>query len=134
MHPAFQIITRGAQIAQLLRDHHALIFGCTLNFCFFGRNVVCIQICDFRLTRCDVDRQLIIKAEGLFIKHIEAFDVLQQDAFMAVQVLCDLVDLALYLFKLGGELRQGCRFAQQFFPPALLAAHIQFINGETPDR
>ena len=128
MHAALQIITRGAQIAQLLGADHAIIFGRGLDLFFLGGDVRLVKGFQLFLASRDVKRQLVIKIEGLFIELVERFDVFQQPVFMLQQAVGDIVDLALHGFIARHELGHGLGAAKQAFPPAQLAVRVQFID------
>ena len=134
MNAAFQIIAGGPQIAQFLRFHHRLIFGGGLNFGLFCRNCRGVEVCNLGFARRDVKPQFVIELQGLVIKHIKAFDVLQQHMLVLEKVIGDAVNLALHFFETGGEFCHGCSASQKAFPPAALAAHVQFGDRETADR
>jgi len=134
VHPAFEIVARGAQVAQFLRAHHLIALGRGLHRGLPGGDVALVQLLQPGLARRDVERQLVIESERLFIEHVKRLDVLQEPVLMAQEVVGDLVDLALHLLEPGGEPGKGGGAAQQLFPPGPLAAHIQFRDGKAPDR
>ena len=130
MHAAFQIIPRGAQIAQFLGLHHLGGFVRRLNLGLFRGDVAGIQFGDPGLARRDVKRQFIVEIQCLVIQQVQRFDIFQQLVFVAEQVVCDLVDLALNVFETGGELGKRRGTAQQPFPERAFAAHVQLGHGK----
>ena len=134
MHPALQIVARGAHVAQLLRFHHLIVFRRGLDGGLCGGDVLGVDLFQLGLAGGDIKRKLVIKGEGLFIEHIKRFDILEQGVLVAQKVIGDPVDLTLHLFKARGELGKRRGPPQQLFPPAALAAHIKFAHGKAADR
>ncbi len=54
--------------------------------------------------------------------------------FVRQQIVCNLVDLSLNLFKAGGEFSKWGRPSDQFFPERPFASHIEFVHRKTTDR
>jgi len=58
------------------------VFRCGGDLGFFGGNVVLIQVFDLRRPSRNIKCKLIIEIQGLFLKHIERFDILQKSSFV----------------------------------------------------
>ena len=71
VHPAFQIVTGGAQIAQFLRFLHLIGFRSCLYLGLFGRDEGAVQICQLGLARRDVKAQFVIEGQGLGIEDVQ---------------------------------------------------------------
>ena len=134
MHPALEIVSGRAQVAQLLRFHHLIVFGGGLYLGFLGGNDTLVHLGQFRFARRDIKGKLIIELERLFIEHIQRLDVFQKRMFVLQKIIGDAVDLVLHLFETCGELRKWRGAAQQLFPKAPFPAHVQFGHRKTADR
>ena len=64
MHPAFQIVAGGAQVAQFLRAHHLIGLGRGGNRGLFGGDVVAVDLGQLGLARGDVERQLVVEGRA----------------------------------------------------------------------
>ena len=134
MHTAFKIVPRGAHVPQFLCAHNAVFFRRGLHFCFFFRDVICVQDTQLFFAGGDVKRQFVIEVQCFVIQHVQRLDVFEQRMFMLEQVVGDLVDLTLHVFETCGEFRKRRGPSQKTFPKRGFAAHIQFRHGKPADR
>jgi hypothetical protein len=61
MHPAFQIVAGGAQVAQFLRLHHLIGLGGGGNLGLFGGDVLGVDLGQLRLAGGDVEREFVVE-------------------------------------------------------------------------
>ena len=126
MHAAFQIVTGGAQIAQLLCFDDLIILWRSLNCGLQRGDLGGVQLGKLGFTGRDVKRQFVVEIQRLLIENIKRFDVFQQRVLMRQEAVGDLVDLTLHGLIFGGEFCKGRGAAQEALPEGRLAAHVQF--------